>query len=123
MGVIAVVDDDPSVRNGLKNLLLSLGYGAATYESAEQFLAAADGKPHSCVVADVRMGGISGLEMQDRLREKKFAAPIIFLTAHCDEATRSRAMSSGAFAFLCKPFDEDELLLSIGSATASIGSS
>lgn len=114
--MIAVIDDDPFVRDGLKNLLLSIDHHAETYESAEDFLEAADKDRFSCVVADVRMGGITGIEMQDRLKSGGFRAPIIFLTAHCDETTRERALSGGAFAFLCKPFDEEELLVSIGSA-------
>ncbi|VTZ65434.1 response regulator transcription factor [Sinorhizobium medicae] len=118
--MIAVVDDDPFVRDGLKNLLLSIDHNATTFESAEDFLETADKDSVTCVVADVRMGGISGIEMQDCLKSTGFSAPIIFLTAHCDDATRIRALSGGAFAFLCKPFDEDELLASIGSALASI---
>jgi FixJ family two-component response regulator len=114
--MIAVIDDDRSVREGLTNLLSSMDYQTRSYASAEAFLAESKLSEPSCLIVDVRMTGMTGIEMQAKARDAGLVAPVIFLTAHCDDNTRERAMSGGAYAFLCKPFDEDELLAVIASA-------
>jgi FixJ family two-component response regulator len=114
--MIAVIDDDRSVRDGLTNLLSSMDYQTRSYASAEAFLDEANVSAPSCLIVDVRMTGMTGIEMQAKAREAGLVAPVIFLTAHCDDNTRERAMSGGAYAFLCKPFDEDELLAVIARA-------
>ncbi|MCF6371348.1 response regulator transcription factor [Rhizobium halophilum] len=116
--MLAVVDDDPFVRDALKNLLLSVDYEVETFESAEAYLSAENAEEYSCIIADVRMDGMTGIDMQDQLRSQDVYTPIIFLTAYCDEATRERAMAGGAFSFVCKPFDEDELLGLLGAVAS-----
>jgi FixJ family two-component response regulator len=116
--MIAVVDDDPFVRDGLKNLLLSADYEVETFESAEVYLRAESSGDFSCIIADVRMDGMTGIDMQGELRSQQITTPIVFLTAQCDESTRERAMAGGAFSFLCKPFEEEELLGLIGAAVS-----
>jgi FixJ family two-component response regulator len=108
--MIAVVDDEELVRTALQRLLRTSGYAVAAFPSAEEFLSSGQAREVRCVIADIRMPGISGLDLQSRLNDEGYAIPIIFITAHGDEKMRIRAMRAGAAAFLAKPFDRAVLL-------------
>jgi FixJ family two-component response regulator len=114
--LIAVVDDDASMRGALRNLLRSVGFRAATFASAEEFLQADQLQATACVIVDVRMPRMSGLELQQHLATTHCLIPLIFITAHGDEEARARALRAGAVDFLYKPFREDVLLKAIQSA-------
>ncbi len=107
---IAIVDDDDAVREALKNLARSLGYHASTFASAHEFLNSEQISDISCLVSDVQMPGLSGIELQDRLIAEGHRIPIIFITAFPDEAVRTRAMKGGARAVLSKPIDSHQLV-------------
>src|SRR6266852_2000668 len=109
--VIAVVDDDEMVRTGLERLLRTSGYPVSAFASGEEFLTSGRLQECRCLIADIRMPGMSGLDLQSRLNDDGHPVPIIFITAHGDEKMRIRAMRAGAAAFLAKPFDllESEL--------------
>ena len=113
---IAVVDDDESVRQGLANLISSVGYEAELYASAEEFLASSEADGAACLVLDLRMPGMSGLELQRRLAAHSGGPPVIIITAHGDDEARAEALAAGAVAFLKKPFKEETLLGAISSA-------
>ena len=113
---IAVVDDDESVRQGLANLISSVGYEAELYASAEEFLAFPEAGEAACLVLDLRMPGMSGLELQRRLAAHSGGPPVIIITAHGDDEARAEALAAGAVAFLNKPFKEETLLGAISSA-------
>ena len=113
---IAVVDDDESVRQGLANLISSVGYEAELYASAEEFLASPEAGGAACLVLDLRMPGMSGLELQRRLAAHSGGPPVIIITAHGDDEARAEALAAGAVAFLNKPFKEETLLGAISSA-------
>ena len=117
--VISVVDDDASIRTAIYNLLRSLGYIVHVFASAEAFLQSPQLHNTWCVVADVRMPGMSGIELQVRLRSKGNPVPFVFVTAVHDDSVRDRAMDGGAVCFLTKPFDEDTLIACLGKALAS----
>lgn len=102
--VISVIDDDASIRAATKNLLSSHGYSVHTFESAEDFLQSAHQGDSSCVVADVQMSGMSGLDLLTHLRSRGNDVPFIFITAFPDENLRARALKIGAICFLSKPF-------------------
>jgi FixJ family two-component response regulator len=108
--VIAVIDDDEMVRTGLERLLRTSGYPVSAFASAEEFLASGRLQECRCLIADIRMPGMSGLDLQSRLNDDGHAIPTIFITAHGDEKMRIRAMRAGAAAFLAKPFDRAVLL-------------
>ena len=108
--VVATVDDDRRVRESVQSILESAGYDAITFESGETFLESGALSRVACVVADVRLPGIDGLELQRRVRRDRPSVPIIFITAHDDDDIRRRALRDGAVAFLVKPFDGGELL-------------
>jgi len=114
--MIAVVDDDASVREATKGLLRSIGYEACTFASAEEFLDSNKSRDSACIITDVHMPGIDGLELQARLAEEGSHLPIIFITAFPAEDLRNRALRSGAFGFLDKPFDDDELIRCLETA-------
>jgi FixJ family two-component response regulator len=114
--LISVVDDDESVRRTTKLLIESFGYRAAVFESAEVLLRSRQLHDTSCLIVDVQMPGISGLELQSQLAAKGCSIPIIFITAHGNEASRQQAMQAGAVAFLDKPFSDELLLKNIRSA-------
>jgi FixJ family two-component response regulator len=114
---IFVIDDDASVRKALQRLLRSEGMAVKTFASAEDFLAADLPLP-DCLVLDVRMSGMSGVELQLRLLAEHGYAPIVFITAHDDEEARASAMAAGAVAFLHKPFEDHVLLDAISQAVA-----
>jgi len=108
--IVATVDDDRRVRESVRNVLESAGYEAVTFESAEAFLQSDAISRVTCIIADVRMDGIDGLELQRRVHSDRPALPVLFITAHDDDAIRRQALRDGAFAFLIKPFDGGELL-------------
>ena len=114
--LIAVVDDDASMREALQRLLRLEGFRTATFAAAEDFLQAGQLQDTACLIVDVRMPRMSGLELQQHLAMTHCPIPLIFITAHGDEATRERALRAGAVDFLYKPFREAVLLSAIQSA-------
>jgi two-component system, LuxR family, response regulator FixJ len=115
---VFVVDDDDAVRNSLKLLLKSVGLAAQTHGSAQEFLATYDAQQPGCLVLDVRMPGMSGLEMQQELNMRGATIPVIFITGHGDIPMAVEAMQHGAFDFLQKPFRDQELLDRVNRALA-----
>jgi FixJ family two-component response regulator len=113
--LVSIVDDDESVRDAIQNVMRSAGLRAETYASAEDFLDTGHPEDSACVILDVRMPGMSGLQLQRRLADDGYAIPTIFVTAYTDESTRQQAIEAGASAFLDKPFDPDGLLRSVQS--------
>ena len=114
--VISVIDDDASVRVATNNLLSSHGYLVHTFASAEDFLRSADPDGASCVVADVQMPVMSGLDLLTHMRAQGHTAPFIFITAFPDESVRTRALKAGADGFLAKPFAGPVLINCIETA-------
>jgi len=114
--LVAIVDDDESIRRTTAFLIESFGFRAAAFASAEQFLTSGKLPETSCLIADVHMPGITGFELQSKLAAAGRAIPIIFITAHDKKESREQAMQVGAVAFLGKPFNDEELLESIRSA-------
>jgi FixJ family two-component response regulator len=114
--LVAIVDDDPSIRDTTQDLLESAGLRAVTYASAEAFLASGAAGAVSCIVADMRMPGMSGLALRDELLASGRPIPTILMTAYPDEPARERALKAGVLAYLTKPFADDELLGWISSA-------
>jgi len=108
--VISIVDDDASVRVATNNLLRSRGYTVHTFASAEEFLVSPYLDVTSCVIADVQMAAMSGLDLLTEIRAKGCDSPFIFITAYPDEAIRARAMKAGAACFLAKPFAVHKLI-------------
>ena len=108
--LIAIVDDDESVRVTTDSLVRSLGYIVHTFASAEEFLRSNCLDDFSCVIADVQMPGMSGVQLQDQLRAQGYRVPFIFFTAFPDEKIRARALAAGAICYLTKPFDGDGLI-------------
>jgi FixJ family two-component response regulator len=108
--LVAVVDDDELVRSALQRLLKAAGIMVATFESAEDFLNSGQHRETGCLIADIRMPGMSGLDLQAKLNAEQCPVPTIFITAHGDEKMRLQAMRAGAVEFLTKPFDDRILL-------------
>jgi FixJ family two-component response regulator len=108
--MISIVDDDESIREATKCLVRSLGYEAATFCSAEEFLGSGRVKLTACLITDVQMPGLSGVELQDRMIADGHRVPVIFITAFPDERIRRRVFQAGAIGFLDKPFSEDQLI-------------
>jgi FixJ family two-component response regulator len=108
--VISIIDDDESVRGATRSLVRSLGFTAHTFASAEDFLQSPRVNDSSCVITDVQMPGLSGVELQSRLLAQGCRIPIIFITAFPDENVEARAMKAGAICFLSKPFDGSTLI-------------
>jgi FixJ family two-component response regulator len=108
--VVAAVDDDFRVRESIESLLASAGFTPWIFASAEEFLQSGTLASAACLITDVRMPGIDGLELQRRVRFERPELPVIFVSAHYDAEIRSRAMGQGAAAFLYKPFDAADLL-------------
>ena len=115
--VVATVDDDRRVRESVQSVLESAGYEAVTFESAEAFLRSGVLASVACVIADVRLPGIDGTELQRRIRRERRQLPVILITAHDDDDVRRRALRDGAVAFLAKPFDGGDLLAHVARAT------
>ena len=120
--MISIVDDDESVREATKGLVRSLGYAAATFASAEEYLQSERVRDTSCLIADVQMPGMSGVDLQHRLIADGNYTPIIFVTAFPEERMRARALETGAFGFLSKPFDADCLIKCLDRALKDSGS-
>jgi FixJ family two-component response regulator len=116
--MISIVDDDESVREATKGLVRSLGYTAATFASAEDFLQSNQVNDTSCLITDVQMPGLSGVELQSQLIAQGNSTPMIFVTAFPEERTRARALKAGAIGFLTKPFNEERLIEYIHAALA-----
>ena len=114
--LVAIVDDDDSVRGTLQELLRSAGFPSRAFESAEAFLGSGHQQETACLITDIRMPGMSGLDLQARLNAERCQIPTIFITAHGDEAMRLQAMRAGAVEFLPKPFDDELLLESVRAA-------
>jgi FixJ family two-component response regulator len=114
--VISIVDDNESVREATKLLLRSHGYGAATFVCAEDFLQSGRLNDTSCVITDVQMPGLTGIEMQSRLIAQGHRMPMIFVTACAEEKTRTTALKAGAIGFLTKPYNVDHLIEHLHSA-------
>jgi FixJ family two-component response regulator len=114
--LVAVVDDDDLLRVALRRLLKASGLGAVSFESAEDLLNSGRLPEIACLIADVRMPGMSGLELQAKLKAEQCPVPIIFITAHGDAKTRIQAMRDGAVEFLTKPFDNAVLLEMVHAA-------
>jgi FixJ family two-component response regulator len=114
--LIAIVDDDDSLRNSLDNLVRSVGFRAQGFSSAEAFLHSQHAPETACLILDVRMTGMNGLEFQQQLRAANWHIPIIFITAYADDNVRARALAAGAVAFLSKPCHEEDLLTAIEAA-------
>jgi FixJ family two-component response regulator len=108
--VISIIDDDASVRVATNRLVRSLGYIARTFASAEEFLASSQANDTSCMIADVQMPGMSGIELQSHLLAQGRRLPIIFITAFPEESARTKALNAGAVCFLTKPFDGPTLV-------------
>ena len=119
--VISIVDDDRSVRAATYNLVRSLGYAVHTFASAEEFLRSPHLKDTSCVIADVQMPAMSGVELQAHLLAKGRRVPFIFITAFAVESARRRALKAGATCFLTKPFDGEALVKCLDAALEGHG--
>jgi FixJ family two-component response regulator len=118
LSVISIVDDDDSVREAIESLLKSVGHRVELFASAEEFLNLGSRQETACLILDVRMPGMSGLELQGRLATANRSIPIIFISAHSDENARARALAAGAIEFLQKPFSEETLLDAINAGLA-----
>jgi FixJ family two-component response regulator len=118
--LISVVDDDESVRRTTTLLIESFGFRAAAFESAETFLSSGHLHDTSCLIVDVHMPGMNGLQLQSHLAAAGRGIPIIFITAYESNDSRQRAMQAGAAAFLGKPFSDEQLLQTIRSALRTI---
>jgi FixJ family two-component response regulator len=118
--VVAIVDDDPSVLKGLNRLLQTCGFKTEVFNSGEAFLERENASEPACVVLDIHLGGISGIETRRRLTASGSTIPVIYMTALDTATVRSEATASGCAAFLRKPFSGNELVDSIRRATASI---
>jgi FixJ family two-component response regulator len=116
--VISIIDDDASVRTATNNLVRSHGYSAHTFASAEDFLQSAYLNATSCVIADVQMPAMSGVELLILLRAQGHGMPFIFITAFPEESVRARALRAGAICFLAKPFDGPTLISCLDTALA-----
>src|SRR5262245_4376276 len=116
---VAIVDDDDLMRSALQGLLKEAGFTAHAFASAEEFLSSDDHRHAACLIADIRMPGMSGLDLQARLNAEQVKIPTIFITAHGDARMRMQAMRAGAVEFLAKPFDDELLLDSVRAALES----
>lgn len=120
LSVISVVDDDASVRAAIDNLLSSHGYSVHTFGSAEEFLQSARLEDSACVIADVQMLAMSGLDLLIHMRAKGYATPFIFITAFPEESVGARALKAGAVCFLAKPFAASTLISCVEGALIEI---
>jgi FixJ family two-component response regulator len=118
---ISIVDDDASIRDALKSLMRSVQFNVDAFASAEEFLASERVNDTACLILDVYLPGMSGFELQNRLRIEQRNIPIIFITAHADEPSRRRAMNGGAVDLLAKPVRRNTLFKAIDAAIARRG--
>jgi FixJ family two-component response regulator len=114
--LISIVDDDKSIRDAAEMLVRSLGYAVATFASAEEFLNSEQLRTTACLIADVQMPGMSGVDLQSQLAANGHRTPMIFMTAYPEESIRKRALKAGAFGFLSKPFNEASLTACLNKA-------
>ena len=121
MAVISIIDDDASVRVATHRLVRSLGHVAHTFASADDFLRSSQLNDTSCVIADVHMPGMSGIELQNLLKTQGYRLPIIFITAFPEESVRAQALEAGAACFLSKPFDTQILIKHLDAAVKGHG--
>ena len=119
IGIIAIVDDDEPLREGLDSVLKAAGFNVATFPSAEAFLDSPRRQSIVCLILDIRLSGMSGIELQRRLLAVRSPVPIIFITAHGDATLREMVMQAGAAGFLTKPVRRDVLLQQIHTALRS----
>jgi FixJ family two-component response regulator len=117
--LVAIVDDDDSMRSALQGLLKAVGLPAQAFASAEEFLKSGQQRQTACLIADIRMPGMSGLELQAKLNTEHCRIPTIFITAHGDEKMRMQALRAGAVEFMAKPFNDEALLESVRAALES----
>jgi FixJ family two-component response regulator len=117
--LVAIVDDDDSMRDALHGLLKAVGLSAQAFASAEEFLRSGQHRQTACLITDIRMPGMSGLELQAQLNAEHCRIPTIFITAHGDAKLRMQALRAGAVEFLAKPFDDEALLESVRGALQS----
>jgi FixJ family two-component response regulator len=120
VALISVVDDDQSVRESLARLIRSVGFNVQVFRSAEEFLSAGDRRRADCLILDIRMPGMNGLELQSALSVTDRQLPVIFITAHgSDSDVRARALRAGAVDYLLKPLQEEEVLNALDTALNS----
>jgi len=117
--VVAIVDDDDLMRSALQGLLKAVGLPARAFASAEEFLESGQQHDTGCLIADIRMPGMSGLDLQAKLNAQRIRIPTIFITAHGDERMRLQALRAGAVEFLAKPFDDELLIENVRAALES----
>lgn len=114
--IVAVIDDDEPVRTAIREMLRSAGFSTLAFASAEDFLKSGQQRHAACLIVDIRMPGMSGLELQARLNAERYRIPTIFITAHGDEKMRLQAMRAGAVELLAKPWDDEVLLEKVHTA-------
>jgi FixJ family two-component response regulator len=119
--LVSIVDDDESVRESLPDLLKMLGYDVQAFSSAEEFLASGYVDQTRCLILDVAMPGMSGLDLQRELKLRRQEIPLVFITAQTDEAIRSRVLEQGAVEYLLKPFSDIALLDAVNRAARKSG--
>jgi molybdopterin-binding protein len=117
--LISIVDDDALARDGIRELVESLGYKTSTFESAEHFLGSSMLAQTACLITDLQMPGLNGLELQEELRSQGYCTAVILITAYPNENHRKRALNGGAVGFLSKPFDERSLIKCLTAAIKS----
>jgi FixJ family two-component response regulator len=116
---VAIVDDDELMRSALQGLLKEAGFNGRAFKSAEEFLDSDQHRQAVCLIADIRMPGMSGLDLQARLNAEQIKIPTIFITAHSDARMRMQALRAGAVEFLTKPFDDEVLVACVRAALES----
>ena len=119
--IVSIVDDDKSVRDAMRTLVQSFGLEANTFACAEAFLESGGIEETCCLITDWQMPGMSGVELQEALRARRYSTPIIFITAFPDERIRTRVLGGGAVGFLAKPFTEESLIGYLEQALSRIG--
>jgi FixJ family two-component response regulator len=117
--LVAIVDDDHSIRTAVQDLLEAVGLPVQGFASAEEFLSSGKQRVTACLIVDIRMPGVSGLELQENLNAAGCKIPIIFITAHGDAKMRAQALRAGAVEFLTKPFNDEILIESVKAALES----
>ncbi len=110
VGLVAIVDDDKAVCRAISRLVMSAGWESEMFSSAEELLRSPRSRRPDCLILDLRLPGMSGLELQRQLATRRCQTPIVFVSAHDDPASRAQALQGGAFAFLAKPFNDSALL-------------
>ena len=119
--VISIIDDNASLRIALKRLIESIGLSAADFASAEEFLVSCRSQDSACLILDLNLPGMSGLELQNQLHVSNPDVPLVFISARFDEHARAQALSAGAISFLQKPFSEEDLFQAINSSLSIAG--